>query len=129
MRKREGVTPATATSDFASVSIHGNAGSSADGAFNGWLFVNGSLAISGNFRMNGFAYSQNDISYHGTGTGQLTGAMLSRNIRDLVSTSIDSDVLGNAAIVYNCQAARTGGGSVIGRWLLKSGSYKEIAGS
>jgi hypothetical protein len=126
---KEGVTPPTPTSDFASVSIHGNAGSAPDGAFNGWLFVNGSLAISGNFRMNGFAYSQNDISYHGTGTGQLTGAMFSRNIRDMVSTSIDSDVLGNAAIVYNCQAARTGGGSIIGRWLLKSGSYKEISGS
>jgi hypothetical protein len=126
---KEGVTPPTPTSDFASVSIHGNAGSSPDGAFNGLLFVNGSLSISGNFRMNGFAYSQNDISYHGTGTGLLTGAMFSRNIRDMVSTSIDSDVLGNAAIVYNCQAARTGGGSVVGRWLLKSGSYKEISGS
>jgi hypothetical protein len=126
---KEGVTPATPTSDFASVSVHGNAGSGADGAFNGWLFVNGSLAISGNFRMNGFAYAQNDISYHGTGTGQLTGAMLSRNIRDVVSTSIDSDVLGNAAIVYNCQAARTGGSSIVSRWLLKSGSYKELADS
>jgi hypothetical protein len=126
---KEGVTPPTPTSDFASVSVHGNAGSAADGAFNGWLFVNGSLAISGNFRMNGFAYAQNDISYHGTGTGQLTGAMLSRNIRDMVSTSIDSDVLGNAAIVYNCQAARTGGNSIVSRWLLKSGSYKELADS
>jgi len=67
----EGVTPATLSSDFASVSIHGGAGTGAGGAFNGWLFVNGGLSISGNFLMNGFAYAQNDISYHGTGQGQL----------------------------------------------------------
>jgi len=125
----EGVTPATDTTDFASVSIHGNAGNGAGGAFNGWLFVNGSLSVDGNFRMNGFAYAQNDIAYHGTGTGQLNGAMVSRNIRDQSSTSIDSDLLGNAAIVYNCQAAKTGGGSISAKWSLKSGTYKEVSGS
>src|SRR5262245_49223341 len=125
----EGVTPATSSSDFASVSIHGNAGTGTGGAFNGWLFVNGSLSISGNFVMNGFAYAQNDIAYHGTGTGQLNGAMVSRNIRDQSSTSIDSDLLGNAAIVYNCQAAKTGGGSIAAKWNLKGGTYKEVSGS
>jgi hypothetical protein len=69
----EGVTPATPSTDFASVTIHGGAGTGAGGAFNGWLFVNGALSISGNFLMNGFAYAQNDISYHGTGQGQLNG--------------------------------------------------------
>ena len=126
---KEGVSPATPSSDFASVDIHGNAGQGAGGAFNGWLFVNGTLSIDGNFVMNGFAYAQNDISYHGTGTGQLNGAMVSRNIRDLSSTSIDSDLLGNAAIVYNCQAAKTGGGSISGKWQLKGGTYKEVSGS
>ena len=125
----EGVTPPTPTSDFASASVHGTAGSGEGGAFNGWLFVNGNLAISGNFRMNGFAYAQNDITYHSTGAGQLTGAVLSRNIRDVASTTVDSDALGSAAIVYNCQAARTGGGAIVGRWLPKSGSYKEVSGS
>jgi hypothetical protein len=126
---KEGVTPATALSDFAAVDIHGGAGMSADGSFNGLLFVNGALSVSGNFNMNGFAYVQNDISYHGTGGGGLTGAMLSRNIRDTSSTSVDSDLIGNATIVYNCQAAKTGGGSITSRWSLKSGSYKEVSGS
>jgi hypothetical protein len=124
---QEGITPPTPPSDFASVDIHGNAG--VGGAFNGWLFVNGSLSVDGSFLMNGFAYAQNDIAYHGTGTGQLNGAMVSRNIRDTSSTSIDSDLLGNAAIVYNCQAAKTGGGSISAKWSLKSGTYKEVSGS
>ena len=125
---QEGVTPPTPPSDFASVSIDGNAGIGG-AAFNGWLFVNGSLSISGNFLMNGFAYAQNDIAYNAMGAGQISGAMLSRNIRDTSSTSIDSDLLGNAAIVYNCQAAKTGGGSISAKWSLKSGSYKEVSGS
>ena len=125
----EGVTPATPSSDFASVTIHGNAGSGTGGIFNGWLFVNGALSIDGNFQMNGFGYVQNDLSYHGTGTGLVSGAMVSRNIRDLSSTSIDSDLLGNAAIVYNCTNARTGGGSIASRWLLEGGTYKEVSGS
>src|SRR5262245_33451951 len=126
---QEGVNPPTPPSDFASVTIHGNSGTAEDGAFNGWLFVNGSLQVDGNFLMHGFAYAQNDISYHGTGTGQLIGAMVSRNIRDLSSTSIDSDLLGNAMIVYNCQAAKTGGGSISAKWTIKSGTYKEVSGS
>ena len=104
------MTPATLSTDFASVSIHGGAGTGAGGAFNGWLFVNGRLSISGNFLMNGFAFAQNDISYHGTGNGQLNGAMVSRNIRDTSSTSIDSDLLGHATIVYDCNKAKTSGG-------------------
>jgi hypothetical protein len=125
----EGVTPATPSTDFASVTIHGGAGTGAGGAFNGWLFVNGALSISGDFLMNGFAYAQNDISYHGTGQGQLNGAMVSRNIRDTSSTSIDSDLLGNATIVYDCQKAKTGGGSISAKWLIRGGTYKEVSGS
>jgi hypothetical protein len=125
----EGVTPATLSTDFASVDIHGGAGAGVGGAFNGWLFVNGGLSISGNFLMNGFVYAQNDISYHGTGTGQVNGAMVSRNIRDTSSTSIDSDLLGNATIVYDCNKAKTGGGSIAAKWLIKGGTYKEVSGA
>lgn len=126
---QENVTPPTPTSDFANVEIHGNAGSGPGGVFNGWIFVNGNLAIDGDFLTTGFIYSQNDISYHGTGTGLLTGAMVSRNIRDSSSTTVDSDLLGNALIVYNCEAAKTGGGQILSRWMMKSGTYKEVSGS
>jgi hypothetical protein len=128
---QEGVTPATDSSKFASANIHGNApaGLNGDGIFHGWLFVNGTATISGDFQMKGVVYSQNDLVYHGTGTGQVSGAMVSRNIRDTSSTSIDSEAGGNAKIFYNCQDAKTGGGGGVPSWVLKGGTYKELAGS
>jgi hypothetical protein len=128
---QEGVTPATDSSKFASADIHGNApaGLNGDGIFHGWLFVNGTATISGNFQMKGVVYSQNDLVYHGTGTGEVSGAMVSRNIRDTSSTSIDSEAGGNAKIFFDCRDARTGGGVGVPSWVLKSGTYKELAGS
>jgi hypothetical protein len=128
---QEGVTPATPDSQFADVGVHGNApaGLNGDGIFHGWLFVNGRATISGDFQMKGVLYTQNDLVYHGTGTGEVSGAMVSRNIRDSSSTSIDSEANGNAKIFYNCRDARTGGGSGVPSWVIKGGTYKELAGS
>ena len=122
--------PVTATSDpsdMANLTIHGNAPSSADGIFHGWLIVNGSLAISGNFQMWGYGYVQNDLTYTGTGTGQIVGAMLSRNIQDTSSTTIDTNTGGNASIVYDCAKAREGGGFVPVSYSVKAGTYKELS--
>ena len=121
--------PVTATSDpadMANVTIHGNAPASADGIFKGWLIVNGTLAISGNFQMWGFGYVMNDFTYTGTGTGQIMGAMLSRNIQDASSTTIDTNTGGNASIVYDCAKAR-GAGFVPLTYSVKPGTYKEIS--
>jgi hypothetical protein len=121
--------PVTATSDptdMANLTIHGNAPSSSDGIFHGWLIVNGSLAISGNFQMWGYGYVQNDLTYTGTGTGQIVGAMLSRNIQDTSSTTIDTNTGGNASVVYDCAKARNGGGFVPTTFTVKAGTYKEI---
>ena len=135
---QEGITPATLSSDFGSVRIDGNPAADPSGIFSGWLFVNGSLSVNGAFVAHGMLYAQNDIVYHGIGTGRVEGAMMSRNIRDLSSTSIDSDLLGNAKIVYNCAYARTGGGiNPINRWTMETGPtacaagkcYKEVSGS
>ena len=123
-------SPVTATSDpsdMANLTIHGNAPSSADGIFHGWLIVNGSLAISGNFQMWGYGYVQNDLTYTGTGTGQIVGAMLSRNIQDTSSTTIDTNTGGNASIVYDCAKAREGGGFVPVSYSVKAGTYKELS--
>ena len=121
-------TGCSSTSDFASVAIHGNAPSSADGIFHGILVVAGSLSISGNFQMYGLAYSVNDISYTGTGTGQVVGAMISRNIRDTSSTSIDTNAGGNASIVWNCSYVKNGGGQLPPGFSIEAGTYKEISG-
>ena len=120
------VTSSSDPSDMANLTIHGNAPASADGIFHGWLIVNGTLAISGNFQMWGYGYVQNDLTYTGTGTGQIVGAMLSRNIQDTSSTTIDTNTGGNASIVYDCAKARNGGGFVPTTFTVKAGTYKEI---
>jgi hypothetical protein len=63
------------------------------------------------------------------GTGGVWGAMIGRNIRDYVQSSIDSDVLGNALVNYNCLYARTGGGTFANAWSINGGSYKELCDS
>ncbi|HEV8437775.1 MAG TPA: pilus assembly PilX N-terminal domain-containing protein [Methylomirabilota bacterium] len=126
---QEGVTPPTPATQFANVSIHGNPPADPSGIFSGWLFVNGTLSVDGNFLMHGLMYAQNDISYHGIGTGGVWGALMSRNIRDLSSTSIDSDLLGNALINYNCAYAKNGGGTIPFIWNINSGSYRELCDS
>ena len=122
------VNGTTATSDFASVEIHGGAPSSPDGIFHGVIVVNGSLAINGDFQMYGLVYATNDLTYVGTGTGQIVGAAISRNIRDTSATSIDTNTGGNAAIIYNCNYAKTGGGMSNPGFLPEKGTYKEISG-
>ncbi|MEK7770632.1 MAG: hypothetical protein AAB335_06075 [candidate division NC10 bacterium] len=121
------ITDSTPTSEFASLSIHGGAPADASGIFNGWIISNGALDISGDFRMHGMVYAVNDISYTGTGTGEVVGQMISQNIRDTVATTIDTNTGGNAAITYNCAYAKTGGGQIPQNWFLKAGSYKEVA--
>jgi hypothetical protein len=120
------VTTTSDPSDMANATIHGNAPSSADGIFKGWLIVNGSLAISGDFQMWGFGYAVNDLTYTGTGTGQIVGAMMSQNIQDTSSTTIDTNTGGNASIVYDCAKAR-GAGFVPTAYSLKPGTYREIS--
>ena len=122
--------PMTASSDpldQANLTIHGNAPASSDGIFHGWLIVNGRLEISGNFQMWGYGYVMNDLTYTGTGTGQIVGAMLSRNIQDTSSTTIDTNTGGNASILYDCAKARSGGGAVPQTYTVKGGTYKEVS--
>jgi hypothetical protein len=121
------VTPTSDPEDMANVLIQGGAPSSEDGVFRGWLIINGSLAINGDFKMDGFGYVVNDLSYTGTGTGQIEGAMMSRNIQDTSSTTIDTNSAGNASIIYDCAKARTGGGFLPQTYAVKAGTYKEIS--
>ncbi len=120
-----GTTP---TSDFANVTIHGNAPADPSGIFSGWLIVAGSLSISGNFQMHGLVYVLNDLTYTGTGTGQIDGAVITQNVRDVTATTIDSNLGGNAAINFNCNYAKTGGGQVPQTYRIKAGTYKEVSG-
>ena len=118
----------TPTSDFASVDIHGNAPLDASGIFSGMLIVAGSLSISGNFQMHGMVYVLNDFTYMGTGTGQIVGAVMSQNVRDVSATSIDTTTSGNSTIVWNCNYAKTGGGQLPQTFTIETGTYKEVSG-
>ena len=118
----------TPTSDFASVTISGNAPLAADGIFKGMIIVAGSLTIHGSFQMHGMVYVQNDFTYLGTGAGQITGAVLSQNIRDTSATSIDTDTGGNSTIIWNCDYVKNGGGYLPPTFTIEPGTYKEIPG-
>jgi hypothetical protein len=119
----------TATSDLASVSIHGNAPADPSGIFRGMIIVAGTLSISGDFHGRGLVYSVNDLVYTGTGTGLIEGAVMSQNIRDVSSTTIDTNTGGNSSIIYNCGYASNPGGQMSQGFTVQPGSYKEVSGS
>ena len=98
------------------------------GIYSGILIVAGSLSISGNFQMHGLVYVLNDFTYQGTGTGQIVGAVMSQNVRDVSATSIDTDTSGNSTIIWNCNYVRTGGGYLPQSFTIENGTYREISG-
>jgi hypothetical protein len=119
----------TLTSDLASVSIHGNAPADPSGIFRGMIIVAGTLSISGDFHGRGLVYAVNDLVYTGTGTGLIEGAVMSQNIRDISSTTIDTNTGGNSSIIYNCGYASNPGGQMSQGFTVQPGSYKEVSGS
>lgn len=119
----------TPTSDFAGVSIHGGFAADASGIFSGMIVVAGGLSISGDVEMRGLVYVVNDLTYTGTGNGHIDGAVFSQNIRDVASTTIDTNTGGNAQINYNCNYASNPGGQLPQGFSIAPGTYKEIAGS
>jgi hypothetical protein len=109
-------------SDLADVTITGANAS-------GWLIVMGGITINGNVGYTGLVYAANDIVYRGTGSGGgITGAVISLNVVDTISTTVDSSTSGNASITYNCDAVKTGGGTVPQGFFVKPGSWREVSG-
>jgi hypothetical protein len=119
------VANVTPTSDFGVLNISGNPSVDPTG-FHGWIIVNGSLSIAGNVQIYGMTYAVNDMSYVGTGTGKVVGQMISANIKDTIASVIDTSLAGNSSVTYNCQDATNPGG-VPQSFVLKAGSYKEVA--
>lgn len=121
-------TGCTPTTDFASVAIHGGFAADSSGVFSGMIIVAGSLEISGNITMHGMVYTVNDLTYTGTGNGEIDGAVFSQNIRDVSSTTIDTNTGGNAQINYNCNYASNPGGQMPQGFTVAPGTYKEVSG-
>jgi hypothetical protein len=119
----------TPTSDFADVSLHGTAPADPSGIFRGMIIVAGKLSISGDFHGRGLVYAVNDLVYQGTGTGLIEGAVISQNVRDIDSTTIDTNTGGNSSIIFNCGYASNPTGQMPQGFTVQPGSYKEVAGS
>lgn len=119
----------TPTSDFASVGIHGGFAADSSGIFSGMIIVAGSLAIDGDVTMHGMVYTVNDLTYVGTGNGEIDGAVFSQNVRDVSSTTVDTNGGGNAQINYNCTYASNPGGQLPQGFSIAPGTYKEVSGS
>lgn len=114
----------TPSANIPTVDIHGNWTS----GWSGWLIVAGSIQLSGQIRLSGLVYAQNDVSLNGTGNGAVQGAIISTNRVDSASSTIDSNDIGNAPLVYNCPNVRSGGGQLSQNWFVKPGTYRETSG-
>ena len=113
------------SSDIIDVDIHGNWG---DQGWSGWLIVAGSVRMSGNIKMTGMLYAQNDVILHGTGTSGFTGSVISTNRMDTTSSRVnDVEDIGNAPITYDCPAVRDGGGTISQKWFVRPGTFREIS--
>jgi hypothetical protein len=130
----------TNTDTLSSITIHGNpftgrpvSGSTLPNvpvstapvdAFSGMIVSNGSISISGNMTVHGLVYAVNDFSYAGTGNGGLFGQVISQNIRDTLSTSVDTNTSGNSKVIFNCQYAK-GFDMIPPGFTVVPGSYRE----
>jgi hypothetical protein len=118
----------TPMSDFANVEVHGNSPADPSGIFRGMIVVAGKLTISGDFHGRGLVYAVNDLIYQGVGTGLIEGAVISQNIRDVDSTTIDTNTGGNSSIIFNCGYASNPTGQMPQGFTVQPGSYKEVSG-
>jgi hypothetical protein len=119
------ITDATPPADLATVSI-GDGAAGPGGSFRGWIIVNGSLSVGGDVTIQGLAYAADRLSQ--TGASRLVGAAMAGHVRSAAASLVDSHPTGDAALVWSCEAGRTGGGRIPQRWMVKPGSYREIAG-
>jgi len=119
------ITEATPEADLAAVSIGDGAGTGPGGSFRGWLVVNGSLSMAGSVALEGLVYAADRLSQ--TGAAKLVGAAVAGHVRSALPSLIDARPSGGAALVWNCEAGRTGGRVIPQRWMVKPGSYREAA--
>jgi hypothetical protein len=117
----------TPESQFGNVSINGNP--FLDPTFTGMLVVNGRITITGNMKISGLVYAMDDLVYNGTGTGEISGLVISQNVRNTSATAItdtDTTAVGNSRIKLDCNAARAAG-QAPRAFALVPGSYRELS--
>jgi hypothetical protein len=113
-------SPMTPTNEMGNVQITGNQ------TWSGWLIAMGDVTVSGTVGLTGTIYARNDFVFNGNGT--IAGNVTADNRLGTQQSSVDASVGGSSRIVYNCAAARTGGGTIATGWQLQPQSYREIEG-
>jgi hypothetical protein len=88
--------------------------------------VNGSLSIAGDVTLRGLTYVADRLSQ--TGAARLVGATMVGHVRTATPSLVDARPAGDAAVAWSCEEGRTGGGLIPSRWMVKPGSYREVAG-
>ena len=119
------ITDATPSGDLATVTI-GDGAAGPGGVFRGWIIVNGSLSIAGDVTLRGLTYVADRLSQ--TGVARLVGATMVGHVRTATPSLVDARPAGDAAVAWSCEEGRTGGGLIPSRWMVKPGSYREVAG-
>lgn len=119
------ITTGTPASDLATVTIDSGAGTGPGDSFRGWIVANGSVSMYGTVAIEGLVYAADRFSQ--AGSAQLTGAAMAGHVRSTTPSLIDARPATGAALVWGCEAGRTGGGKLPRRWMVKPGSYREAA--
>lgn len=119
----------TSTSEFAKVTVQGNAEGDLSGVFSGMIVVAGDITISGSFRMRGIVYAVNSFAMGGgSGSGQIDGAVINQNIRNATATSVVASG-GSVTMNFNCGYVSNPGGQMPQTFTVQPGSYREVSGS
>jgi len=119
------ITDTTPDADLSAVSI-GDGATEPGTPFRGWIIVNGSLSVAGNVTLQGLTYAADRLRQ--TDAARLVGAAMAGHVRSTAPSLVDARPSGGAALVLDCEAGRTGGGRIPQRWMVKPGSYREVAG-
>lgn len=109
------------TSEMGNVTVTGNQ------TWSGWLIAIGDITVSGTVHLTGSLYARNDFVFNGN--GEIRGAVTAENKQGTVQSSVDASAGGSSKIIYNCQAAKDGGGTISDGWFVKPGTFIEASGS
>lgn len=109
------------TSEMGNVTITGNQ------TWSGWLIAIGDITVSGTVYITGSLYARNDFVFNGN--GEIHGSVTAENTQGTVQSSVDASAGGSSKIIYNCQAAKDGGGTISDGWFVKPGTFTEASGT